>query len=218
MRIFISVFLFSVTYQVSGQIHTVDSLSSLLKSHPVEDTTQVILLNELSLRTMGNDPEKSAGYAEKALKVARRLHFNEGIGEALNNLATYHLMKGTAEMSLSMAFEAAKIGEQWQLAEITANSYAITGSVYHYQQEGVKTIRYLRMAQQANRLVNNPLIASRILNMLGLVARDKGQYDSALIHYQQALSIMKKSREEYRLGEVLINIGVIYVRQTKIAL
>jgi AraC-like DNA-binding protein len=201
-----------------GQNRIIDSVNNLLKAHPQKDTLQVLLLNELSLRVFKNEPERSREYAEAALKLAQHISFPKGQGEARNNLAVYNLMKGNTDVSIGLALQSVAIGEQMHLEELLANSYAILGTVYHNLLDYPKALRYLRMAQALNRKLKNVLIASKVLNALGGIARDQKQYDSALIYYHKALKVMEEGKEDYRVPEVTNNIGLIYTRQKNDAL
>src|SRR4249920_1726149 len=109
--IFLSVFTFTIQF-VCAQNHRLDSLCMALKNHPNEDTIQVRLLNELSLRILKNKPKQSFIYAEKALRLAQRLKFQQGMGEAKNNLSVYHLLNGNADVALEEAYECVTIGQK----------------------------------------------------------------------------------------------------------
>ena len=212
MRIFLTIIFIIVGRLVLAQTRVTDSLNTLLKEHPQEDTTQVKLLNELSFWSFKNDPEKSFQFADKALALANRLSFQKGIGEAKDNLAVYYLMIGNPDVSLELALEAARIGEKEQLKELVAYSYSIVGTVYHNQLDYSKARYYL---SQAEKLTTNALTLSKVFNAFGAIARDKKKYDSALFYYKKALAIMRKAGEEYRVPEVINNIGQLYIRQGK---
>src|SRR6516162_5328337 len=133
MRLLIT-FLFLITiFWACARTQTLDTLRQSLKEHSTEDSIHVDLFNQLSFRILKYQPENSFDYAQRALTLAQRLKFQKGIGEAKNNLAVYHLLKGKADVALGEAFEAVKIGEQKQSTELLANSYAILGSIYHNQ-------------------------------------------------------------------------------------
>jgi AraC-like DNA-binding protein len=221
MRILLFFFFTIVLFDIPlvwGQNRIIDSLTNSLNVHPQKDTIQVLLLNELSLRVFKIQPERSREYAEKALKLAQRISFPKGEGEARNNLAVYNLMSGNADVSIGLALQSVAIGEQMHLEELLANSYAILGTVYHNLLDYPNALRYLRMAQALNRKLKNVLIASKVLNALGGIARDQKQYDSALIYYHKALKVMENGKEDYRVPEVTNNIGLIYTRQKNDAL
>jgi AraC-like DNA-binding protein/Tfp pilus assembly protein PilF len=201
-------------FSQSGQI---DSLQKLLKNS-FQDTTQVILLNELSLRILKSDPEQAKDYGQQALALATQLKFENGVGEAKNNLAAYQLMTGNADDALALALDAIRIGEKENRVALLANGHAILGTVYHNLLTYEKALFHLHLAQQLNINLKSTLVAGKIFNALGGIARDQGKNDSALYFYQKAMMVMKEGNDNYRVPEVLNNIGIIYTRQNQIKL
>jgi AraC-like DNA-binding protein/tetratricopeptide (TPR) repeat protein len=192
-----------------------DSLKAAYKNYLAQDEARVELLNELSVRVLKSEPRGSQAYASEALALAQRLGFLRGIGEAKNNLAIYHLLQGEADTALQLALDALATGEQLGARELLANCYATLGTVYHSDRNLEKARQNLMKAQAINATLGNVLIGSKILNALGGMARDKGNYDSALFFYQQALSLMRAKGEDYRVPEVLNNMGIIFIRQNQ---
>ena len=211
---FLLLITFLITHFVSAQ-GTLDSLTEALKDHPKEDTVRVMLLNALSFRVFKNQPEESLHFAEQALALAQRLSFQKGIGEAKNNLAVYHLMRGHTDSSLKLALEGASIAEREGLKDLEASSYSILGTIYQSQIDYPKALDYLTKAEK---LTSNALTLSKVFNAMGSIARHKKKYDSALFYYNKALAVMMKAKEEYRVPEVTNNIGIVYSRQNKTAL
>jgi AraC-like DNA-binding protein len=50
---------------------------------------------------------------------------------------------------------------------------------------------------------------------MGLIDIDKKKYDSAMYYFKKALKVMEDGHEDYRVPEVINNIGLIYTRQGK---
>src|SRR5258705_2355313 len=130
MRVLLLLAFFVITHLIPAQNRRLDSLRATLQNHLGEDTLKVRLLNELSFRILKNKPKQSLAYAQQALKLAQQLKFQQGIGEAKNNLAVFHLLNGNADLALGEAFEAVKIAEQNNLTGLLANGYATLGTIY----------------------------------------------------------------------------------------
>jgi AraC-like DNA-binding protein/Tfp pilus assembly protein PilF len=201
----------------TAQNHLTDSLKTALKSSN-EDTIKVVLLNELSFRILKYSPKQSLEFSKTALQLAEHLKFQRGLGEAKNNLATYYLIRGEADVALKLAFEADRIGEINNLAELRGNSCALLGTIYSNRKDYSKAHYYLAQAQKFNLKLKNILIASRIFNTLGLISLNQKKYDSATYYFKTALKIMQDGDEDYRVPEVINNLGLIYTRQGKDAL
>ncbi len=200
----------------SSHAQSLDSLESMVRARTEQDSIRVNLLNRLSLRVLKRQPSKSVEYATMAKALARELNFPAGEGEADNNLAIYHLMQGEADVALELGLDALRIGEQTQRAELIANSYATLGTIYHNELDFDKALLSLKKAGAINAKLDNVLIATKVLNARGGIARDKGEYDSAMFFYNQALSLMQRTKEDYRMPEILNNIGIIFIRRKMI--
>jgi AraC-like DNA-binding protein len=209
MRTLFFSLLFITAHFLQGQNH-VDSIAVLLKAHERKDAVHVSLLNELSARILEIDPEQSLRYASGALTLSRHLSYPEGLGEATNNLAAYHLMIGNADSAAGLAFEALKIGEQEQLAGLAANACVVLGTVYRSQSDDDKALHYFRRARRLNLQAHSVRIESKILIALGTIAKYSGNYDSALFYYKSALAIVEGTTEDYRVPEVINQIGTTY--------
>ena len=212
MRYLLIAFLLVTSELTFAQKTQIDRIKVQLTEHPQQDLVHANLLNELSFWSFKDDLQQSFDYANRALALSQKLEFQQGIGEAKNNLSVYHLVEGHADVSLELSLEAARIGEREHLPELLANSYAILGTVYHNLKMYDKALHFLDEAGKINVQLKNPLLASKVFNALGGISRDRHQYDSALRYYKQALAVMEEAGDEYRKAEVLNNIGIIYVR------
>lgn len=212
MRSLIVSLLALVSWSANSQSKILDSLASAL-DNAKEDTIKVALLNQYSFRVLKYQPEKSQEFANRALALALRLKYEIGIGNANNNLAVYHLLKGKADVALSEAFNATKIAERINDVRLLANSHAILGSIYHNQLNYEKALLHLREASKLNVNLNDVLIRSRVYNSLGLIDIDRKKYDSAMYFFTKSLNVMEDAHEDYRVPEVINNIGLVYTRQ-----
>jgi signal transduction histidine kinase/DNA-binding response OmpR family regulator len=214
MKKLASLLLLFVTFSSPCQNKKLELITNELLTHPQLDTTRVNLLNAASLHVLKSKPEKSFQYAEDAAGLATQLVFPKGELQAKNNMAVYFLMKGKPETALKLAIEGIQIGERLQSPALLADSYSILGAIYHKLQSQDKAVHYLQQALELK--PHNVLVTSRIYNSLGGLARDKENYDSALLYYEKAIAVMNEARDDYRMAEVLNNIGIVYLRQDKL--
>lgn len=209
MRTLFFILLFITAHVLQGQNH-IDSIAVLLKAHERKDTVHVNLLNELSVRILDVDPDKSLQYASSALTLSRHLSYPGGIGEATSNLAIYHLMIGNTDSAAGLAFEALRIGEKEQLAGLTANACVVLSTIYRNQSDDDKSLHYLRRARQLNLQAHSVRIEGRILIALGRIAKYSGDFDSALFYFDKALTVVKGTPEDYQMPEAINQIGTVY--------
>jgi len=68
-------------WSVTTQSMDVDSLEILLNKTN-NDSIKTLILNEISLRSAFNKPQKGLSYSEQSLELAERLEFKEGVAGA----------------------------------------------------------------------------------------------------------------------------------------
>jgi len=212
MRQFVVFVFVLANHVVISQTVILDSLKEKLRNHPNEDSIKANLLNQLSFRILKNQPPKALEYAESALKLSDKLHFQKGIGESKINLAAFYLFDGKADNALKTGLEAARIAEKQNLIELMASSYATLGSIYQNQLNFDVAFQYL---EKSRRITKNPLTLSKIFMGEGGIARKRKKFDSALYYYQRVIDIMKETNDDYRTSEAYYNIGVVYLKDDK---
>ncbi|HEU5289023.1 MAG TPA: tetratricopeptide repeat protein, partial [Cyclobacteriaceae bacterium] len=204
----------SITLTMLGQLRTIDSLTTELTKNSTQDRRRVDILNELSLCIFKSNPEKSLHYAEEALTISSKINFAKGKATAENNMSFYFLMTGESEKSLQLVLDALQIAEREQTRELQAETCSILGVIYYNQQSHTKALQFLMKALEMKPA--SSIVSSRVFNIMGSIARDKKSYDSALMHYEQAIRIMNEGHDDHLMPEVLNNIGTVYLRQGKL--
>ena len=111
-----------------------DSLDRLLARDVHPDTLRVSRLNTLAFALRVNEAETSLKLTRKALRLARQLHFERGLLEALFNLSYYQRAHSQYDSAIYYARQALP------LADRTGNRYTQTRVYYNlariYQEQG----------------------------------------------------------------------------------
>jgi signal transduction histidine kinase/DNA-binding response OmpR family regulator len=195
-----------------GQHRIIDSLRTQLTSHPQQDAERADLLNELSFQIITSNPKESLMHAEEALTVSRVIPYSRGEVMARNNLAVYHLRNIKHDMAIEQSLWAANIADSIGDQHLLADAFSILATIYSRQREYGKARQYFMQAMELN-LSEKGRTLCRILIGLGAISRDKKNYDSALLYYNEAIHVMADAKDEYRLADVINSIGTVYLRQ-----
>ena len=181
-----------------------------------EDSTKVISLATLAEKIQNNDPHLSDSLNHVALELSKRLKYTRGITFSLSNLTSLHILKGEyseAEKKIQELTEIANSQNDLDLKIRMLNRLAI---VQYYKGEFQKGI-------QINLEILDELSAfeyheSRLyaFNNIGINYEQLDEIDKALDYYHKALEIAREEENNYALGAIAGNMGVIYTNASKL--
>lgn len=146
-------------------------------------------------------------YKEKKSKQ-EYVHLLSEIGLALIDLGNY-------ELGMSHYFEALPLAQMggmqrenaklsWQIAEV---HYILK----QFREAKAYCIGSLKLAESNNYLVEE----ATVYNLLGLIAHDEGQLDSALAYFDKSLKLREDINDKVRIASTLGNIGFTLRMQGK---
>ncbi|WP_184550379.1 tetratricopeptide repeat protein [Mucilaginibacter sp. FT3.2] len=173
------------------------------------DTNEVISVNKHAMDNRLTDPEQSVMDATKALAMARKINYNNGIAEAYRvlGLANYYLdqPEKSFENYLSAVAFFVKAGNLAGEAKVYNN----VGNLYRDHDTNRSLDYFFKSLAIANKINNIPLIASLNLN-LGNVYTRKNSYSQALKYYEKSRVIFSELKDSVNLVQCSQNIGVVY--------
>ncbi len=179
----IFLFIFSIT---SGQEQqaTIDSLKQKLIIAK-EDTNKVNLLNQLSRANEYSASDSGVMYAQKALELAEKIKFNEGIILAeLNQCGSFNAL-GNFRQSLYYAFKALSLAKETNNSYLIIRSNAKLHECYYYLGEYTNAFIY---SLETMKLVKK-YVPDKIYLPWSDIAKDyegMNQPDSALFYAKKA--------------------------------
>jgi hypothetical protein len=100
LRFFILIVLLTSVSFSTAQSNVIDSLQRLLKNSE-DDSSKVLLLNDLLGKYSMSDPDKAMEYGMKAISLSEKLNYARGLGNSYNNVALIYINKGEFGTSLN---------------------------------------------------------------------------------------------------------------------
>ncbi len=194
-----------------GQDSEADSVKQLLEKAP-RDTNRVELLLETAEIYFFSKPDSCLLFSEKALELARELHFIQGEVFALNEAGEALRFLGNYPRALKMQFEALQINREMKDPDGEAGSLGFIGFTYLEFREYKQALLYLLPASKLNHLVSNKVKETFDLTNIGYAYELIGLPDSAL--YYQELAYKKFSGLTYPIAPlkslILTRLGSVY--------
>jgi signal transduction histidine kinase len=215
VTIFVQVF--GLISTSSAQQHYADSLLQILATSP-NDTTKVMLLNDLVLSLRDKDPNAALDYALDASALAKELDFQKGLGSILQNLGWIYYRKGDFTDALENSLEALEINRQFNDSTVVANCLNNIGAIQYERKQFASAISYFKRGYILSRMLNDNAIMSRSLNNISFSYLALKQLDSAEYFVRLAIEEGDKARDRFKTGFSDRILGDIYFEKGEYSL
>lgn len=200
-----------------AQIKAPNSLQHALDTHPRQDTTRVILLNQIGRQYFTKDPFLTEQYAKEALTISDSLHYLPGIIWAKRNLALSENAKGNLDRQMDYTDEALKLAEQLNDTHATSILNADIGNIFIEQNRPDLALPYQKNALFLKQQLKDKAEIARTLNNLGSTYLQLQQLDSALFFLYESEKIKLSLNDHKGLAFTYENIGHILFGKKKYA-
>jgi two-component system, NarL family, sensor histidine kinase UhpB len=223
---FLFLILFCCFMKSSGQDSPVaDSLQRSLRGLRAEkmnageqmsylfDTAIVKTLGRLAGEYWNHDVEKALTFATEMLKLAKKIGYKRGIGNAYNNLGIIYWYKGDHARELEYLNEALKMRIEAGDKEQIASSYGNIGITYRMLGNYPEALNCQYKALRLFEEIGEQSGVAFTLNNIGTMHSVQKNYPEALKSYLAAAAIEEKSGNHDDLGNCYSNIGNNYIRQ-----
>jgi len=173
------------------------------------DTTQVNQLNNDGYKLRRSDAEQTLAKATKALAIARKINYINGIAESYRIIGVGRDYNGEPEKAIESYLNALSYFQIANNQIGQARVYNNIGNLYR-DNDYDKSLEYLRKSLHiAKNLSDQNLIASLYLNIGNVYYRQKNFYE-ALNYYNKSNDLFKQlGNTEYEVT-CMQNLGVIY--------
>jgi tetratricopeptide (TPR) repeat protein len=209
MKCLLSFFFYCVfSASGKGQLHSIDSLKSLL-AEAKEDTNSIRLLQDISSFYDESDSDSSILFENRALELARKLNFKKGETHSIIHLGFLAMTQGNYPTALELLFQARKDNANGPEDLSTADIYQNIGLVYYYMRDFEASKQWLEKAKGVAddlNLVDNYFIR---LN-LGRAYLKSNNLDSALLYTSDAYNINTRTKSLFGRSTILLTLGEIH--------
>jgi serine phosphatase RsbU (regulator of sigma subunit) len=195
---------------VNGQ--SADSMLYLLH-HGIfkEDTNKLNLL--LNISSYSVDTDTILKYSEQAIELSEKLNVSPAQPMVLKGAG--YLNSGKLVSALECFLKAANYYQEQHHSIGLAIVYLYISEAYNQQENHDNAKYYLKNAIEIFKKENDSTDLAPALHNLGYVNYSMGQYDSALILYEQTSKIYQKLSMLKEYGCCQGNMGLVYSRQSE---
>ena len=192
----------------------IDSLENLLETD-IEDTSKVLILDDLSYYHWNDNPEKANNYAQKELELAQKINFPYGIAKAYCNFGAVCVVKGDYRKAIQHFVNSEniylKINNQLRLARIYVN----LGVAYNNLSVYDTALLYFDKSKNISLALKDSLGLAKNYEHQGFTYYYQMNYKKAIEYYYSASTIYLKINKEEEVSTVYQKIGLIMLSQGK---
>jgi two-component system, NtrC family, sensor kinase len=215
MKINIKVFyliLFFGFYKAFGEVGNLEDSLKIVLSKKMEDTSKVILLEQISKNLWNSDLENALKYANQGLELAEKINFEKGKSRCLNRIGAIQSRMGNHQKGLVILFEALALAKEINDEEGLARANINLGIIYGEQLDHRKAIEYYQEALRISKKINNQNLYNLALMNIGAEYVPLKLFDSAQVYLKKSydLGVKNKSQE---IDILLYNLGNIYSKK-----
>jgi len=180
------------------------------------DTQKVAILNQIALSYQGSMPTVAHQYAQQALKIAEKKHYQQGIADAYLCLAGCYYFQGNILKDSEYLLKALPLYQQLADSAKIAKVLGYLGTVYEKQGDIEKQLEYLHKALKIAKTVGDEQFMATVMsNGLGEAYMKNGNLTKALLYHQEALNIREKIQDHWGLANSFWRIGLVYMTEKK---
>lgn len=186
-----------------------DSLVRVYQTLP-DDTTKVILLNDLFGVYIYKDPAKAKEYVDAQFKLSKKLNYEKGIGTSYHKYSGYYQHTGKIDSAKIYAEKALALYEKicWLEGQAMAR-FSLTNLAVYEVGGYDKQLRLLESDIEFYRQINDSVSLGRAYLAQGVTHMGKGNYKIALSKNIEALKILENRVTEQLMGDVYRFLAIV---------
>ncbi len=175
------------------------------------DTLEINKLNANGYDNRLVDPEQTVDYGKKALELATKIHYTNGIAEAYRVVGIGKYYQNQSDDAIENYLTSLTYFKQAKNLDGEAKVYNNIGNLYR-DFDFDKALEYFNNSLAiAEKLKLTDLIAGLNLN-IGNIYQKKKNYSKALMTYEKSFKIFKELNNHTGITQCLQNLGVTYHR------
>jgi signal transduction histidine kinase/Tfp pilus assembly protein PilF len=195
---------------ISVNLYGQNTDSLLKKLQTVTGKDKVLILNELSVASQSNDPEKQLKYGSEAVKLARQINDTENECIALRNVGIAYCFMSQYNRALKYFEESLSLALNKGLKKEVALSYNSLGNYNYLTGNLEKALDYYKKALKIGEEIGNKQGMISYINNIGIIYSNMGKNDSALEYYFRSLKISESMKSKPGISKAYANIGAVY--------
>jgi tetratricopeptide (TPR) repeat protein/DNA-binding CsgD family transcriptional regulator len=187
----------------------IDSLSLLLNQHHANDTTRVILLNQIGFEYWTIDPLQSEKYGLEAFRLSENLAYTQGMAMAHRVVGVSYWSRGDYFKALTHLYSSQKLYKTINDLLGEANSTMNIGLVYADQKDSGRALENFQYAIQLFERLGHRDRVGITYNKIGTVYLEKADFNRAKEYLVKGIKIHQENNFAFGIMEASNRLGLL---------
>ena len=188
-----------------------DSLLRLI-SYEKQDTTSILIYEQLAELYLKSDIDSVLLYTSKGLNLAEKLEYNNGIGKMYHLLGHVMVVKDSLLKAKTYYFMAIDYYKKAGNIAAQATSLMIIGNINLVQENLPEALNYYIIGLKIADSLNLIDLLPHFYNNLGAVYYSLEEYELALENFESGLMLCEKNEDAETSISILVNMSEIYMK------
>ncbi|MCD4772365.1 MAG: tetratricopeptide repeat protein [Bacteroidales bacterium] len=189
-----------------------DSVRILLNElqHPQNDSSQVDILNKISLNYLNSNMKESLIFARNALNLSNIIDYKSGIAKANCNLGNIFFEQNKYQPAINYFLISVKIFKELGSKNDIAKAYNKLGYIHLIQNDNKQALDAFFKSLIYSTEIGDEYQTAYSFNYIGNTYYNQKRYDLAMDYYKQSLELRKKINDLKGIAGTYNNIGEIF--------
>ncbi len=175
-----------------------------------QDSSKVLLLNELAVAYCDSNPDISVQYARQGLNLANKINYRYGIALSNKNLAYIFNEGSNFQPAINYYLICIKVYNEIGDYSEMAHAYNRIGEIYKSQGNQRQALDNFNKALRFAEKSEDRMQKAYSLNQIGGIHFDEANYDLAYDYYLKGLMIREEIRDTLGMAASYNNVAEIY--------
>ncbi|HSH66305.1 MAG TPA: tetratricopeptide repeat protein [Bacteroidia bacterium] len=185
----------------------IDSLKQKLIH--ADDTSKIIILNELALEYRHFQPQYLLEYTLQAKKLSEQMNYKKGIAFALFNMGQYYSNQGDHQKAISYFDQSMILIKKFNFPDLKNKVFLAYGSSVRDLNGDYKTAKaYFDTVLRTASLEKNNKVLVDVLSRIANIYSAQCLYDSSAAYNIRSLEIAEKIKDSIMMGRLMVNMGL----------
>ena len=193
--------------------HQSDSLKLLL-SKTNHDTAKVLLLADLSWTYAFLQVDTSIWYAQKAISLARQIHYKKGEAAGMSSYGWALWALGNYDKAIEAALKSLNLSKDLKDYEMIAAKYNQLAIFYRDAEDYKHALRYGNLSKKLfdSLIISNELVGVGPIGIIGSIYLLTNQIDSASFYIKKYYEVAKR-QSKYESAYILYLLGNVEAKE-----